>query len=679
MNDSDKHIWLKAVLTFGVGTVLLVVLLFIHINQGSVNLPAKVVFEAIVSPRDILEHHTVRYLRLPRAIIGILAGGALAVSGAILQTITKNSLASASTLGIHSGTYFAVVCSAVFLPASLQGNGLLAAFAGGVLTALLVYGLSGGASADPVRMVLAGMVVTIMFSSFTSILQIFYENETAGLFLWGSGTLVQNNWSGVQFALPFTIIGIIAVMLLARQLDIFRLGEDVASSLGQNVNRLRFFTVIIAVFLTAVTVSVVGPIGFVGLIAPHLIKLIGFRRHLPLFIASFIWGANVLLGADVLARIIDPSFSELPVGAITALIGAPWLVWLVLQKQNRQYGAKNTAVLAGSLKLPFSVKYFLPLLISCLALLLVLGASTGNYGIEIGKSFAAVFGDGNSFLQDMIVNLRLPRLLVAAFSGALLAISGFVFQGVLRNPLADPSVIGITSGAGVGALLIIFSSLPALFIPLGAFSGAIAAFLVVMLLSYRANFQPSLLALLGIGVSAFGSAIIQIMVVQADMAVASALTWLSGSTYAKSWNSLFTYLVWPMVLFLPILYIQAKNLNVLALGDETAKGLGLKVTLTRFYMALIASMVAAASVAAVGTISFIGLIAPHAARMFLGPGHKLLLPSSALIGAILLVLADILSRTLLVPKEIPSGVLVALIGAPYFLWLMYKSSKISSS
>lgn len=154
--------WLKTVLTFGGGTALLFVLVYIHINQGNVDLPTNVIIEAIFAPQDTLAHHTVRILRLPRAVIGILAGGALAVSGVVLQTLTRNSLASASTLGIHSGTYFAVVCATVFLPFGSPGSGLVVAFIGGILTALLVYGLSGGSAADPIKMVLAGMVVTIM-------------------------------------------------------------------------------------------------------------------------------------------------------------------------------------------------------------------------------------------------------------------------------------------------------------------------------------------------------------------------------------------------------------------------------------------------------------------------------------------------------------------------------------
>ncbi|WP_082631245.1 iron ABC transporter permease [Gracilibacillus massiliensis] len=676
MVTKNKTYMGRTVLTFGGGTVLLLLLVFIHMNQGSVSIAPKTILEAIFAPKDILEHHTVRYLRMPRAVIGILAGGALAVSGALLQTITKNPLASASTLGIHSGSYFAVVFASVFISATSGWSGLLIAFVGGILTAVLVYTLAGVANASPVKMVLAGMVVTMMFSAFTSMLQIFFENETAGLFLWGSGTLVQNNWDGVQFTYPFIIVGVIGSLLIARSLDLFQLGEEVATGLGQNVERTRMITITLAVFLTAVTVSVVGPIGFVGIIAPHLIKLLGFQKHYMVILGSFLWGAIVLVGADVLARILDPTFSELPVGAITAFIGAPWLIFLIMKKQNKNYSSKDTGILAGQIKSSKFQKLVVPTLILIALLTLFIGISTGNNGIQLVQTFQAIFLNNDTFIQNMALDLRLPRLLVAAGSGILLAISGYIFQGVLRNPLADPSVIGITSGAGVGALIFLYiGSISAVWVPLGAFTGAIIAFLIVMVLAYRADFQPALLALLGIGVSAFGSAIIQIIVVRSDMAVASALTWLSGTTYAKSWTELLYYLVGPLIILVPIVFLVSDRIHTLALGDDTAKGLGLPVLKTRFYLALLASIVAAASVATVGTIGFVGLIAPHVARMLLGPTHKQLFMTSALLGGVFLMIADVLSRTLLVPKEIPSGIIIAIIGAPYFLWLMNRSNK----
>ncbi|MUK90276.1 iron chelate uptake ABC transporter family permease subunit [Ornithinibacillus sp. L9] len=672
MNAKVNQI-LTAVLTFGGGTALLCLFIFIHINQGNVSIPVDAILAAIFNPQDILEHHTVRYLRLPRAMMGVIAGGALAVAGVVLQTVTKNPLASASTLGIHSGTYFAVVCATVLFPTALIGNGIVAAFLGGISTFLLVFILSGGNNASPVRMVLAGMIVTFLFSSLTSVLQIFYENETAGLFLWGSGTLIQNNWSGVQFSLPIVTIGFFVLLAMSYKLDTLTLGDDVAIALGQQVSRIKFISVILAVLLTSVTVSVVGPIGFVGLVAPHIIKLIGYRKHFPLLVASFIWGANVLLLADILARIIDPSFSELPVGAITALIGAPWLIYLVLRMKKHKYGSENASIIAGKTTMRLPLKVVVPILLFVIFVTLLISMASGNYGFEPIVTMQALFGE-NEFMKNLVLNLRLPRALVALLSGMILAVSGLIFQGVLRNPLADPSVIGITSGAGVGALLTMYVvGVSAIWIPVGAMIGSIVFFIFVMLLAIRAAFQPAILALLGIGVSAFGSAIIQILVVQADMGVASALTWLSGTTYARGWSELAQYLIWPVIILFPILLMRIRRLDTLSLGDEAATGLGLSVMSTRFQLALLATLLASFSVAAVGAIGFVGLIAPHFARLLVGPSNQRLLPVTMLIGGLLLVIADVLSRTLLAPNEIPSGILVAIIGAPYFLWLMKRS------
>ncbi|MFZ3579601.1 iron ABC transporter permease [Virgibacillus sp. DJP39] len=674
MNNALRNI-LVAVLTFGGGTALLCILTFIHINQGSTAIPTGTIIDAIFAPENNLQHHTVRSLRLPRAIMGIIAGGALAVAGGVLQTVTKNPLSSASTLGIHSGTYFAVVLSTVLFPSLLVGNGIIVAFLGGIFTFLIVFTLSGGNNATPVRMVLAGMIVTFLFSSFTSVLQIFFENETAGLFLWGSGTLVQNDWGGVNFSLPFVVIGFIVILMMAFKLDTLTLGDDIAIALGQNVNLIKFISIVAAVLLTSVTVSVVGPIGFVGLVAPHIIKLIGYRKHLPLVIASFIWGGNVLLFADVLARVIDPSFSELPVGAITALIGAPWLIYLVLRMKRTTYGSADTAVIAGNSTMNMPLKVIVPILTGLIFLTLLISLASGNYGFEPLLLWNTFFGESNEFMYGLIVDLRLPRALVALFSGMLLALSGLIFQGVLRNPLADPSVIGITSGAGVGALLTMYVfGVSAAWIPVGAIIGAFIFFIFVMLLAIRANFQPTILALLGIGVSAFGSAIIQILVVQADMGVASALTWLSGTTYATGWSELVDFLIWPIIILFPLLVFRINLLDTLSLGDDTAKGLGLNVMSARFQLAFIATLLAAFSVAAVGAIGFVGLIAPHAARLLVGPSNLRLLPVTILFGGALLVIADLFSRTLLAPNEIPSGILVAIIGAPYFLWLMKKSA-----
>ncbi|EJR68096.1 hypothetical protein IIO_00415 [Bacillus cereus VD115] len=316
---------LRASLVFG-GAALLLLLFFIHIGQGQANISYSMIIDALISPNQSLEHQTLIMLRLPRAVIAILAGGALAASRVILQTLTKNPLAESSTICIHSGAYFFLVAATIFLPKGLQINSLLFTFIGGAITALFVYRISGGKKGTPLRMTLAGMVVTLMLSAFTGTMQLFYENQTAGLFLWGAGSLIQNNWDGVQFAFPFIIISFLVLLFMSRKLNILLLGDDVAVSLGEKTAVTRLIAFIAAIFLTAVIVTVVGPIGFVGLVAPHLMRLIGYRQHFTLLLSSFLWGAVLLLGADVVGKLIDPTGAELPVGAVTAMIGSPWLI-----------------------------------------------------------------------------------------------------------------------------------------------------------------------------------------------------------------------------------------------------------------------------------------------------------------------------------------------------------------
>jgi len=273
----------------------------------------------------------------------------------------------------------------------------------------------------------------------------------------------------------------------------------------------------------------------------------------------------------------------------------------------------------------------------------------------------------------IIWNFRIPRVLITFIIGAMLAISGVLLQGVLRNPLADASVLGITSMAGAGAMifLVLFPSLPVTWMPIGAIVGAIIAMLVIFLTSWKTGFQPILVALIGISVSAFGSALIQILVVKSRLAVAAALVWLSGSTYAKGWGDLYLALVL-FIILVPIAIYLTRSLNALAFGDEVAISHGLNVSKTRAWSLIIGVALSASAVSIVGTIGFIGLLAPHIARRLVGYFHLPLMIVSMMLGGLLLSLADFIGRVMIAPKEIPSGLVVALIGAPYLLHLLRK-------
>src|SRR5690606_6177033 len=234
-----------------------------------------------------------------------------------------------------------------------------------------------------------------------------------------------------------------------------------------------------------------------------------------------------------------------------------------------------------------------------------------------------------------------PRVLTSFIVGVMLALTGVILQGVLRNPLADAGVLGVTSMGGAGAmlLLVVFPAVPPAFLPLGATLGASLALGIILVTAWKNNFQPMLVALMGIAISAFGSAATQVFVVKAKLAVASALVWLSGSTYAKGWDDvqlallLFALFIWPAV------YIT-RSLDTLTFGDDVAAGLGLNVSSTRVWALVIGVAISTAAVSIVGTIGFIGLVAPHIARRIVGFRHLPLMLASGLIGGLLLVTAD---------------------------------------
>ncbi|RNF40143.1 iron ABC transporter permease [Planococcus salinus] len=636
------------------GFFLLFLLSAIHLTQGQADYTIAELLSGVWAEGRIQD--IVTSMRLPRLVIGILAGGALAVSGAVLQTLTNNPLASPGTLGINAGAFFFVVLSMIFFPGFLGTYPFITALLGAVLSSVLVVGLA-GKTMDPVRVALTGMIISLLFASLTGALQLLFENQTNGLFLWGSGTLVQLNWEGVQFAAPVIALMFAGALLLAKAMDILSLGEDIASSLGQNVRFVKLASWGAAIVLAAATVSVVGPIGFIGLMAPHIVRMMGIRGHLQIFIHSFLWGGVMLVGADVLGRTIQPG-QEVPVGAMTALIGGPWLLYLAwktaksLKRGDRQMG--------GTTK-PIRLAVIVPVLAVMIAAIILLALSYNGMAWNF------------NWLEPVVWDFRVPRVLTAFIVGIMLAITGVILQGVLRNPLADASVLGVTSMGGAGAmlLLVMFPAIPAAFLPLGATFGAALALGIILLTAWKNNFQPMLVALMGIAISAFGSAATQVFVVKAQLAVSSALVWLSGSTYAKGWDDVQFALLLLLLFIFPAVYIT-RSLDTLTFGDDVAAGLGLNIRSTRVWALIIGVAISTAAVSIVGTIGFIGLVAPHIARRLVGFRHLPLMLSSGLIGGLLLVTADFIGRILIAPKDIPSGLVVALIGTPYLLYLLRK-------
>lgn len=266
---------------------------------------------------------------------------------------------------------------------------------------------------------------------------------------------------------------------------------------------------------------------------------------------------------------------------------------------------------------------------------------------------------------------RLPRLLLALFVGAALAVAGVLVQGIVRNPLASPDILGVNhaaSLASVGALLLL-PSLPVIALPLMAFAGGMVGLILLRMLANTS--QPMKLALTGVALSACWASLTDWLMLSRPQDVNSALLWLTGSLWGRDWS--FVKIAVPLLmLFLPLSLGFCRDLDLLALGDARATTLGVAVSRTRFRALLLAVAMTSTGVAVCGPISFIGLVVPHMVRSITGGRHRWLLPVSALTGALLLVVADLLARIIHPPLELPAGVLTAIIGAPWFVWLLVR-------
>lgn len=647
------------------GFLLFILLGTIHVSQGQASAGYFNFWQQLWY--DEQQQNFLMHSRLPRFVIGCLAGSSLAVAGMLMQTMTKNPLASASTLGIHSGAYFFVVAFAVFFPQLSGKHPLFLAFGGGLVAAMLVWGLV-GRTLDPVRVALTGMIVSMLFASFTAALQLLFANEASGLFLWGSGTLLQLDWSGVQFAWPWIGIVLLIILAISRKLDVLLLDEEAAIGIGEKVGLIKLVGWLTAIFLAAITVAVVGPIGFVGIIAPHVVRLLGLRLHFSMILGNIVVGALLLVSADILVRIISQT-SELPVGAMTALIGGPCIVYLAM-KMGRSVRGKSSP-LGGHVLFPKKGLVY-GVLLSITICLFVVSLRFG------GTEFTPFHMLGQELAHNAYVwNFRVPRILVSFLVGILMAAGGVLFQSVLRNPLADASVLGVTSGAGMTAMLfmLLFPGLAYLFVPIGAVVGAFVVMGLILVCSSRSGFQPVTLLLIGVSISAVCSAIIQILMVKSKLYAAQALTWLSGSTYGSSWDHVWMAFVTGIIL-LPLIYYFSRTYDALIFGEEVAIGFGIHTSRLRLWMIIVGVIISAISVSIVGTIGFIGLLAPHAARRIVGIKHQAVFPVSILLGGMLLLAADFLGRYVLAPNEVPAGLLVSIVGAPYLLYLLRKSGQV---
>ncbi len=602
------------------------------------------------------------YATLPRMASALLCGAALSLSGALLQIALRNPLASPTTLGVSAGAYLALVLASLLAPAFIVFSRDAVALVGSLIAAGLVFGLVSRRDFSPVTLVLAGLVVSLYCGAAATLLVLLNDRYLASLFIWGAGSLSQQDWSIPLGLLWKLAIPMFAAGFLIRPLTLLNAGDEAAQSLGASPARLRLLTVLVAVALAAFVTSAVGVIGFIGLAAPVIARMSGARTVQSQIIWSTLIGALLLFTTDNAVHLAAGSLADfVPTGAVTALFGSPLLLLLLRKTKSLQAPAKHGASkriswpLSGLLAAAVIVPFVL------LSLSLLIGRDTmGSWEVLFASS-----------TPDLLIELRAPRVFSAAAAGALLAVAGVLLQRLSGNDMASPEVLGVSSGAMLGLAFGLFLLASPQTEQLIAFAalGAFAIIGLILLLNRKSGFQAERMVLAGIAFTALLDALVGALAATGDLRSLLLLRWMSGTTYGATFDSTMI-LCGLTILLVGVALTLVRWIGVLELGSGAAGSLGLPVSRARGLLFCLAGLMTAAATLAVGPLSFIGLMAPHIARHlgFVKPSDQILAAASA--GACLMVIADWIGRHGYFPYDMPSGLISALVGTPFLMLLL---------
>ncbi|OEJ35449.1 ABC transporter permease [Streptomyces subrutilus] len=659
--------------------LLVTVLAIVDITQGTADVGGPEVWKALTGSSDPADASVLIASRLPRITAGLLVGALLGMAGAALQAVSRNVLAAPDTLAVNAGSYFAlgvITVSGVPLPPPASSG---AAFIGGLAAAAVVLGLSGLGSGT-VRLVLAGTALTLGLTALTDSLLLLFPRETEGVYHWNQGSIAQHGFDGVLQVAPIGAAGLVGLLLLARRVDALALGDDAARGLGVPVRATRVTAVVLAALLSTAAVTLAGPVGFVGLCAPALVRPLArrfraFARSRAGLPVAGLTGAALVLGSDVLLRALVPAdvAVAVPTGVVTSLVGALFLVVMAVR-------VRDTAGAAATDRLRIrSRAVFLTttaVLVAVLVGVVITAVLVGDSKLLLGDVVNWAQGRAGRTVT-FVLDTRVPRVTAALLAGAALALAGTLVQSVTRNPLAEPGVLGVSAGAALGAVLLVTT------VPLAgtwsvagaAFAGAAAAAVFVFGLAARGGFQQNRLVLVGFGAHTAAAALVSLLIILTDPFNATkALTWLSGSTYGRSLSDAVPLAV-VLVVGVAVAVVRRTELDLVSLDEDTPRLLGLSLRRGRLGFLALAVLLSATAVAAAGTIGFVGLVAPHAARALVGRQHVRVVPVAVLLGAVLVCVADLVGRTAIAPTQLGAGLMTAVIGTPYFLYLLIRSRR----
>ena len=538
----------------------------------NIALPHTLWFQAIRQPDiNAIDQMLFHYSLLPRLTISLLVGAGLGLVGVLFQQVLRNPLAEPTTLGVATGAQLGMTITALWaIPGVLASQ--FAALAGACIVGALVFGVAWGKRLSPVTLILAGLVVSLYCGAINQLMVIFHHDQLQSMFLWSTGTLTQTDWSIVQRLWPQLLGGVMLTLLLLRPLTLMGLDDGVARNLGLALSLARLGALTLAIVISAFLVNAVGIIGFIGLFAPLLAKMLGARRLLSRLMLAPLIGALILWLSDQIILWLTRVWMEVSTGSVTALIGAPLLLWLLprLRSMSAPSMNANDSVANERQHVQWFALGGLVILLAAMFAALSLGRDAHSWHWASGT------------LLDELIQWRWPRIASALIAGVMLAVAGCIIQRLTGNPMASPEVLGISSGAAFGVVLMLFVVPGNAFVwllPAGSL-GAAVTLLVILIAAGRGGFSPHRMLLAGMALSTAFTMLLMMLQASGDPRMAQILTWIAGSTYNATGKQV-AQSATAMVIFLLLVPLCRRWLTILPLGGETARSIGMALSPAR--------------------------------------------------------------------------------------------------
>ncbi|HEC1888889.1 TPA: iron ABC transporter permease [Campylobacter jejuni] len=590
---------------------------------------------------------------LSRFFMCLLCGFLLAFSSLILRIVMQNPLASDTTLGIAPSASFTILIATLFFPSFLNISKVLMGFIGAFSILFLMFIFMLKKYLNSASIIFLGLINGMVFSALSSLLVLFYPEESKAFLLFNSGYLTQNNFKNVIEFFCYSSVALVSLYFFIPHLKILNLGDELASSVGQNIFYVKFFALCLSAYFITLVVSFIGVISFLGLFASvcaGFFKIKNIRKEFA--ICGFL-GFFLLFGVDLFLQILQILKGiDLPTGGVLALIGSPLFIFAVLKILKETFNNDDIYMSCY-----FKEKYIIAGLILLVLML---------FFLNLYFDFSTL---GFKNISDEILVLRLNRLFILFLCGILLALVGFILQRLSFNPIASPEMLGINSGASLGVLFALYFSLG--YIQIFAIMGALLVLCFMFFLSIKFNINMQKIILIGVAIMFFVDALGKIFLSSGDFRAYAFLAYTQAGFINIDENLSLFLLIYTGV-FLFVLYMLYPGLKIFSLGENCALSVGLNITKFRIVFLILSACACALISLCIGPFSFIGLLATYIVRLL---GIKKLynqLLSTALLGICLIFLAYFISKVILFPYEIPLGIVATLLGGICLFFMIKK-------